>query len=196
MAIMFAAVLAAALTGCGPNYYWVKPEATQTDWQLDSTECRAYASRAVPANHKLVELSSAYQTPARTSCASVASSLSCTTTGGEVVPAKVIAYDANDQLRNEAVAACMYRKGWRLVASDHVATTRAQADQSRTSVAECQTDRDCGRGRSCRSRSGGGTECRLSNPGVSSMTMDCQFESDCPRGQSCRSRTGGGTECR
>lgn len=63
---------------------------------------------------------------------------------------------------------------------------------------ECETDRDCSYGMSCRSKSAGGTQCKPSNhlhTDVSS-TMACNTDSDCSTGFACRSKVGGGTECR
>jgi hypothetical protein len=57
---------------------------------------------------------------------------------------------------------------------------------------ECRVTADCGIGRRCRSREGGGTECRAGD----AVPMECQVDSDCDHGQSCRYRKGGGNECR
>jgi hypothetical protein len=57
----------------------------------------------------------------------------------------------------------------------------------------CQSDKDCTDGFSCRSKKGGGTECRAK---PDEHTMSCQSDIDCSAGFSCRSKTGGGTECR
>lgn len=57
----------------------------------------------------------------------------------------------------------------------------------------CQVDKDCNTGYSCRSKLGGGTECKLIN---SLGAMSCKNNSDCSYGYSCRSIEGGGTECR
>ena len=57
----------------------------------------------------------------------------------------------------------------------------------------CQSDKDCTDGFSCRSKKGGGTECKAR---PNEHTMNCQSDIDCSAGFSCRSKTGGGTECR
>lgn len=57
----------------------------------------------------------------------------------------------------------------------------------------CQVDKDCNIGYSCRSKLGGGTECKLIN---SLGAVSCKNNSDCSYGYSCRSIEGGGTECR
>ena len=66
----------------------------------------------------------------------------------------------------------------------------------------CETSSDCPYGSSCRSKSGGGTECRTDG-GLSVVSnleslprITCEISSDCPPGTSCRSKSGGGTECR
>lgn len=55
----------------------------------------------------------------------------------------------------------------------------------------CRSDSQCNRGESCRSKVGGGTECRASQ-----VAMACYTDRDCSYGESCRSAAGGGTECR
>ena len=60
-------------------------------------------------------------------------------------------------------------------------------------ILNCQSDADCHYGQSCRSRSGGGTECRAITGGI---VIGCQTDLDCKEGDSCRSKKGGGTECR
>ncbi len=71
----------------------------------------------------------------------------------------------------------------------------ACANQYNTATMECYSDNDCLSGQSCRSKKGGGSECRGSAISLA-RTSECQSESDCAYGQSCRSKKGGGTECR
>ena len=59
---------------------------------------------------------------------------------------------------------------------------------------DCHTDKDCTDGRECRSKPGGGTECRRAL--VTPNDMDCHTDKDCTDGRECRSKPGGGTECR
>ncbi|MBK6973515.1 MAG: hypothetical protein IPH26_11440 [Sterolibacteriaceae bacterium] len=190
------AVFSALLAGCGPTYYWVKPGATNSDWNLDSTECRVYATGAVPRNPQQIQLSTGYRNSSITNCSSFGSTMNCTTTGGEYVPPTYWAYDANDGVRSDAVNLCMYRKGWQRATAEELDAKRAkQATYEQPSMMQCQSDGDCEHGKSCRSRSGGGSECRAST-NERAIAMDCQVSSDCPPGKACRSRAGGGTVCR
>jgi peptidoglycan-associated lipoprotein len=52
----------------------------------------------------------------------------------------------------------------------------------------CGSSSDCPQGFSCRSKTGGGSQCL--------RTVECESSSDCPQGLSCRSTAGGGTECK
>ncbi len=65
----------------------------------------------------------------------------------------------------------------------------------------CSEDSDCVSGYDCRSRKGGGTECRArysirSDLLANDHSQQCLTDSDCPSRQSCRSKKGGGAECR
>ena len=78
--------------------------------------------------------------------------------------------------------------------------TSAHADESSEFLA-CTTDSDCESGNSCRSRKGGGTECRSRVSGIAYLSTDehsqqCFTDSDCPSNQSCRSKSKGGTMCK
>ncbi len=114
------------LTGCGQNYYWVKSGASNSDWSLDSTECRVFAAGAVPQNPQQIQLSGGYRNSALTTCSRFGSSVDCMTTGGDYVPPTYYAYDANDSLRSDAVNVCMYRKGWQRVSEKEL---RAKSNQ-------------------------------------------------------------------
>ena len=52
----------------------------------------------------------------------------------------------------------------------------------------CGSSSDCPQGYSCRSKTGGGSQCL--------RTVECESSSGCPQGLSCRSTAGGGTECK
>ena len=62
----------------------------------------------------------------------------------------------------------------------------------------CQNDFDCVAGYSCRSKSGGGTECRVksSNTFNSNLLGNCKNDFDCAAGYSCRTKPESGSECR
>jgi len=148
------------LTGCGPNYYWVKSGASSSDLSLDSAECRVFAAGAVPQNPKQIQLSRGYRTPAFTTCSRSGSSADCFTTGGNYVPPKYSAYDANDSVRSDAVDVCMDRKGWQLVSekelqakSNPISSTPDAYGETSKYVVEvdgyCNETSDCVRGLAC-----------------------------------------------
>lgn len=64
----------------------------------------------------------------------------------------------------------------------------------------CKTDLDCNYGNSCRSKSGGGTECRvktaLNIASPDTFTANCKNDFDCAAGYSCRTKAENGSECR
>lgn len=66
----------------------------------------------------------------------------------------------------------------------------------------CRSDSECQAGFSCRSKVGGGAECRkIEAVGVKEIDqnpndLSCRSDSQCQPGFSCRSKVGGGAECR
>ena len=63
----------------------------------------------------------------------------------------------------------------------------------------CNASSDCEYGYSCRSKNGGGNECRKSTTLLSEKIEDgftCSVSADCLPGSTCRSKKGGGNECR
>ena len=58
---------------------------------------------------------------------------------------------------------------------------------------ECSIDSDCLINESCRTKPGGGNECRTS---LDTFYGQCSTDKDCPNSQSCRTKPGGGNECR
>lgn len=159
--VVIAIIAAVAfLTGCGPNYYWVKSGASNSDWSLDSAECRVFAAGAVPQNPQQIQLSGGYRNSALTTCSRFGSSVDCMTTGGDYVPPTYYAYDANDSVRSDAVNVCMHRKGWQRVSEKELqaksnqrsSTPDAYGDTSKYVVevdGYCNETSDCVRGLAC-----------------------------------------------
>lgn len=90
----------------------------------------------------------------------------------------------------------MARQGWQ----ERVETKNSGKVSGASYGIDCKSNSDCEPGMDCRSKSGGGAECR---PRLSIETndranggMECQSKADCNSGMSCRSKKGGGSECR
>lgn len=159
--IVILILLALLLAGCGPQYLWVKPGASQSDWSLDASECRVFAAGAVPRDPQRIPLTSGYRTSSLTTCSAFGRSVDCMTTGGDYVPPTYWAYDANESIRDEAVQICMHRKGWARVTKAELEAKTAQQpfpstdDGSAKYVVEaggyCNETNDCVRGLACNS---------------------------------------------
>ncbi len=162
-----ALLLALALLGGCAQYQWQKYGATQQDFNRESYECQVEAARLYPAAIVTQQLTSGYTTPSTTNCYGSgsaygvgstvygSSSTNCTTTPGQTVAPVTYTADANTSNRNQATQACMVARGWQ-----RVRITGNQRTQPTASGMSCAVDAECPAGNSCRSKRGGGTECR------------------------------------
>jgi hypothetical protein len=155
-----------SLVGCA-SYQWVKPGASKQDFSRDQYECQSDAARLYPAAFVAQQISSGYVSPSSTYCSGDGSaygigtsvygsaSSTCTTYPGQVIAPVSIPIDVNSSNRDRSAEACMYSRGWSLV---KVSKNREPTPQA--APMSCETDANCSFGQSCRSRKGGGTECR------------------------------------
>ena len=71
--------------------------------------------------------------------------------------------------QNEIMSTCMTAKGYRLTSQDNAKTStdyepnKTYSGLDSSAQIQCITDSDCQTGKKCRSKSGGGNECRVSN---------------------------------
>lgn len=195
------------MSGCA-QYQWQKYGATQSDFNRDTYECETEAAIIYPTQIVTQQVTSGYTTPSTTNCYGTGSAYgnsgyiygnsntNCTTIPGQYVPGITARVDVNVNNRAQAAKQCMYARGWQLIRVDQTArntNSSANTYDDRKSIFECEISADCGQGRSCRSRKGGGTECRDDDR---ESIIECNSSADCGQGRSCRSRKGGGTECR
>ena len=127
--ILFIPLCISAVMGCGPSYYWTKPSASQQDFDADITECRVQAARDVPVDRKRVQTSSGYQLSEMTNCYKLGSGvIQCTSSGGGYIPPSGYSYDTNRNLREDAIDACLYRKGWTVMQAESQTTSHTKYD--------------------------------------------------------------------
>lgn len=203
-------IFAVSLSGCA-QYRWQKYGATQSDFNRDVYECQTEAAKTYPTQVVTQQVTSGYTTPSTTHCygsgsaygnsdyAYGNSTVNCTTMPGEHVPGVTATVDANGENRSLAAKQCMYARGWQLIqVTSSSQALEPQVPQPHSQDFACAVNSDCLSGYSCRSRKGGGTECRSNYQVLQphSQEMACAANSDCPNGSSCRSKKGGGTECR
>lgn len=160
------ACLALSVGGCA-SYQWVKPGASQQEFSRDRYECQAEAARLFTSAYIPQQISSGYVSPSSTYCNGSGSaygignsvydsgSTSCTTYPGQAIAPVSIPVDVNTSSRREMEVACMYARGW-----SRVKVTEVREETTRVLPLVCEIDAHCAHGQSCRSRKGGGTECR------------------------------------
>lgn len=198
MKILFLiSLMAFLLSGCillgePETHEWVQFDGSRGNVSRDYNECVVTAVRDIPANNRTV--SSGVST---TTCSAIAG-LNCVTRD----PA-AYTYDVNSEIRQYVFEECMKEKGWVWVRKRTLDRPSGEGSPVRQSLAPkegapnlvCRTDSDCDFGESCRSTSGGGTECRMRADSDYANIL-CRTDADCVYGKSCRSKSGGGTECR
>lgn len=111
---MLLVVVIALLSGCA-QYQWMKPGASQLDFQQDGYVCSSEAARLYPPQQVPMQIGSGYTSPSHTSCNPFGISVNCTTTGGQYTPPSVVYVDGNEDNRTVAARQCMAMKGWRII---------------------------------------------------------------------------------
>ncbi len=115
------------LASCAPPAVWVKPGATEADFQVSKGRCLAAAYAQVPAAPAVATVGSGYQAPTVTNCSAFGNFANCTTTGGQYTPPVSVPYDANAGVRRQVYNGCMYSEGWSLERQGEVHAT-AESD--------------------------------------------------------------------
>jgi hypothetical protein len=122
-------VLAVVVSGCARQDVWVKPGATEADFQIAKGHCLGAAYSQVASAPAVMTLGTGYQSPMITNCSAMGAFASCTTTGGQYTPPVNIPYDANVGARKEVYRGCMYSEGWSLQRqSDAAASVPGDSD--------------------------------------------------------------------
>jgi uncharacterized lipoprotein len=103
-------LLVLTLSGCAEK--WVKPGATEQQFEAMKAACNSKAMAAFPPMLRQVPLSNGYMTPTTTDCTRNAYSVSCTTTEGQYVPPAMRVIDDNVEARNQNIRSCYYENGW------------------------------------------------------------------------------------
>jgi len=135
------------LEGCGSNQVWVKNGITQAEFNSDKAQCE-YEAASATANYNTG--STAY---------GIGAAAGQGFAEGITIGLKKI----------ELQKLCMQAKGYYLATKDTVEKTEVKSvknkelnyvEETATPTMECTTSLDCQSGKHCRSKKGGGTECR------------------------------------
>lgn len=194
---LLTSALVMLLAGCA-QYEWHKDGAGQIDFDRDVYECQTEAAKLFPAQFVTYSVGSHSQGPSTTNCFGAGSSITCSTDHGIQRPPSSYSVDANAENRYDALKQCIHARGWkRIEVGTSLRAPNTNDGRAFSGNMACGTDSDCPVGLSCRSKKGGGTECRPGQEqGLRPENVACGIDSDCPSGFSCRSKKGGGTECR
>lgn len=194
--------LTAFFVGCATEAWVIQKNGqvvSEAELNMDKYRCEREAAAAYPYAPESVSIPSGYSSGSSTTCVPVGNTIRCNTSGGATPAPQVLSYDGNSSRRKEFQERCMAALGYQRVqiqtpeASEYVPTT---SNYSRPAIRNCETNADCGVGKSCRSSEGGGTECRSTTSFGASPILACKTSADCKQGENCRSKKGGGTECR
>lgn len=170
--VVCSVISALSLSGCA-QYKWQKYGATQSDFNHDIYECQTEAARTYPTQVVTQQITSGYTTPSTTNCYGTGSAygnsgyvygnsnVNCTSTPGQNVPGVTTTVDVNAKNRSQAEKQCMYVRGWQLIkVTSSSQSLEPQVAQPHPQDMACAVNSDCPSGSNCRSKKGGGTECR------------------------------------
>ena len=149
-------LLVLSISGCA-TYSWYHPYKGTNEFNQDKYTCIQQSAQAFPVVVKQSTYGTGYTSPSHTTCSSYYGQMNCTTTPGTYVPPVTSSVDVNEGNRTQAFNSCMIANGWSL-RKDNGSVGN---EYSMSSSMECLTNADCRDGESCRSKKGGGTECRL-----------------------------------
>lgn len=115
------AFVSCILSGCANRSVWVKPGATDADFEIAKGHCLGEAYSRVPSAPAVATFGGGYPTPAVTNCTTFGYSANCVTTGGQYTPPISVPYDTNAGARTAVYRGCMYGEGWSLERQNDVA---------------------------------------------------------------------------
>lgn len=172
-------------TGCAQTQIY-HPSKPLHMYDIDKSECTNLVNQSNPS----------YDDSTR-QCAYVGTTLQCRNNDPMIASTRAFQNSLRAFEVRDEVTKCMERRGWRQeVIHDQIKGFRSTSSKE----FGCQSSTECAQGMECRSRRGGGTECRAKVNVESNEMIDgsieCNSRTDCSNGKSCRSKIGGGTECR
>jgi hypothetical protein len=91
---------------------WVKPGATEAEFQGTKAACSGRSYSRYPPIWNQVQIMAAYYTPMQTQCTGSGYATNCFTTGGQYVPPATMLVDQNDGARSGDNKSCFYENGW------------------------------------------------------------------------------------
>jgi len=169
------------ITGCAQTQIY-HPSKPLHMYDIDKSECTNLVNQSNPA----------YDDSTR-QCAYVGTTLQCRNNDPMIASTRAFQNSLRAFEVRDEVTKCMERRGWRQeVIHDPIKGARSTSSKE----FGCQSSGECPQGMECRSRRGGGTECR-ERVNVESAeriegSVECKSREDCSNGMSCRSKKKGG----
>ncbi len=98
------------LSGCAEK--WIKPGATEEEFDAMNAACYSQAAQRFPPNMRTMEVEPAHISPRVTQCREFYRGYQCIEDGGYLVPPTYADIDLNRDPRAAETRACYYRNGW------------------------------------------------------------------------------------
>ena len=97
------------ISGCT---VWVKPGATEAEFNGTKAACSSRAYSRFPPRLTEVQIMAGYYAPIQTQCTGNGYSSSCFTTGGQYIQPVTMMVDQNENPRGSDIRSCFYENGW------------------------------------------------------------------------------------
>lgn len=160
----FLLIFVILVVGCAPGH-WVMLKhghpADPSEIRADSLACERDAAFTYPFAPVVTSKGGGSSGSSYTNCSSLGYSVNCDTYGGGYTAPTVTTSDGNEGTRQRFYKSCMAALGYeRIFVPDPRVSTRTDSADSRAARMICERRSDCEAGKDCRSKAGGGTECR------------------------------------
>lgn len=155
-----------SLAGCASGYWVVLKNghpADASEAKMDSLRCEREAATTYPFAQVIASSGGGSSGKSSTRCYGWGDTVTCDKTGGGYSNPQVTTSDGNAGLRDRYYISCMAALGYErkfIRDNDERGVSASPISSERSSTMECRTNADCGYGERCRSKKGGGTECR------------------------------------
>ena len=103
-------MLLLGLAGCAT--VWVKPGATEQDFQVMQSNCTARAFQRYPASLQQVQTGPPYFVPPMVQCGGWGPYYRCVTVPGQWMPPSYALVDVNQSPRSQDIQSGFYENGW------------------------------------------------------------------------------------
>jgi hypothetical protein len=111
--IGLAAVLALLGAAAGCTEYWVKPGASEREFEVMRGQCSQRAYRRFPPMLYQTLSQEGHYAPAVSHCVTKGNSTECSKSPGGWVPPTYATIDANGEPRSQDIRSCYFENGWK-----------------------------------------------------------------------------------